>query len=556
MAKSQSTRCCLCVLAFMCISAVICICIILGSRPRHCDFFTHAAVSADSQLCSDVGRDMLLQGGSAVDAAIAALLCTGVVNPQSMGLGGGSIFTIMDNTGKVKVISSRETAPKGVKADLLKGCPTSLTFTTGSEWIGVPGELRGYQQAHRLYGKLPWDKLFEPTIKLAREGFPMPTYLGKFLQYDMVKQLIQSTKLCDLFCHKNKTVFGPGDVLRFSKLAETMEIIAKEGADAFYTGKIGRDLIDDVKAAGGTLSEQDLKAFQVRVSDAWSVQLGEYKMHFPPPPAGGAILSFILQLMHGFGLSPASINGEQKKVTLHRYLEAVKFANGLKRNLGDPFFNSRDMTYMTDKKFTDRIRALIIDGLTHSDSYYNVTPLNDRFGTTHVSVMAADGSAVSVTSTINHMFGSSIYSEKTGIILNNELADFCGKADSVTPGEQPPSSMAPSILQSSSQRTTLVIGGSGGSMITSAMALSIMNHLWFGMSLNESIAEKIVFVNSKNAINFEHGYDNAAIKAMEALRHDVKPYQFFFNVVNAVSKKGHCISAVSDARKVGKSAGY
>ncbi|KAI7793494.1 glutathione hydrolase 5 proenzyme isoform X2 [Triplophysa rosa] len=556
MAKSQSRRCCLCVLAFMCTAAVICICIILRTRQRHCDFFTHAAVSADSQLCSDVGRDMLLQGGSAVDAAIAALLCTGVVNPQSMGLGGGSIFTIMDKTGKVTVISSRETVPKGVKADLLKRCPKSLTFTTGSEWIGVPGELRGYQHAHRLYGKLPWDKLFQPTIKLAREGFPMPTYLGKFLQYEMIKQLIQGTKLCDLFCHKNKTVFGPGDVLRFPKLAETMEIIAKEGADAFYTGKIARDLIDDVKAAGGTLSEEDLKAFQVRVSDAWSVQLGDYKMHFPPPPAGGTILSFILQLMHGFGLSPASINGDQKKVTLHRYLEAAKFANGQKRNLGDPFFNSRDMTYMTDKKFTDRIRALITDGLTHDVSYYNVTPSADHYGTTHVSVMAADGSAVSVTSTINHMFGSSIYSNKTGIILNNELADFCGKADSVTPGEQPPSSMAPSILQSSSQRTTLVMGGSGGSMITTAMALSIMNHLWFGMSLNESIAEKIVFVNSKNAINFERGYDNAAIEAMAALGHVVEQNPYFFNVVNGISKEGHCISAVSDARKVGKSAGY
>ncbi|XP_055063746.2 glutathione hydrolase 5 proenzyme [Misgurnus anguillicaudatus] len=554
MAKSQSRRCCLCILAFVFIAVVICICILLATKQR-CNEFTHAAVSADSQMCSDIGRDMLLQGGSAVDAAIAALLCTGLVNPQSMGLGGGAIFTIMDKTGKVKVISSRETVPKRFKPDLLKDCPKSLTFITGSQWIGVPGELRGYEHVHKLYGQLPWDKLFEPAIKLAREGFRMPEYLGKFLQNKMVKPLIPKSGLCDLFCHKNKTVFGPGDVLRFPKLAESMEIIAKDGADAFYTGQIAKDLIDDVKAAGGTLSLEDLKTFRVRVTDAWSVQLGEYKMHFPPPPAGGAILSFILQLMIGFGLSPASIEGDQKFVTLHRYLEATKFANGQKRNFGDPKFTSRDMTYITNKRFIDSIRALI-DGTTHNASYYNITPSVARFGTTHVSVIAADGTAVSVTSTINHMFGSSIYSPKTGIILNNELADFCDKTDSITPGEQPPSHMAPAILQSSSQQKTLVIGGSGGSLITTAMALSIMNHLWFGMSLNESIAAKIVSVNSLNTISFEPGYDKSAVDAMKALGHNVEFSPYFFNVVNGISKDGQCISAVSDARKNGRAAGY
>ncbi|XP_051973521.1 glutathione hydrolase 5 proenzyme-like isoform X1 [Xyrauchen texanus] len=583
MAKSQSRRCCLCILALVFSVAIICLCIFFANKNR-CEF-SQAAVSADSEMCSDIGRDMLRQGGSAVDGAIAALLCTGLVNPQSMGLGGGAIFTIMDKEGKVKIISSRETVPKGVRADLLNDCPKTLTLTTGSQWIGVPGELRGYEHAHQLYGKLPWAHLFEPTIKLAREGFPMPVYLSRFLQNDIIKMLIQNSPLCELFCHNNKTIFGPGDVLKFPKLAETMEIIAKDGAEAFYTGKIAKNLIQDVQSAGGVLSLEDLKAFQVRVSDAWSVQLGEYKMHFPPPPAGGAILNFILQLMQGFRLSPASIQGDQKTVTLHRYLEAAKFANGQKRNLRDPSFNSRDMTYIKDEKFIDRIRALISDGFTRDASYYNITPSTDHFGTTHVSVMAADGTAVSVTSTINHMFGSSIYSPKTGIILNNELADFCGRADTVTPGEdpllnissyfshvlnflvsfssaiffsgeQPPSSMAPVILQSFSQQKTLVIGGSGGSMITTAMALSIMNHLWFGMSLNKSISAKIVFVDSENIVHFEQGYDKTAIEAIKVLGHNVKDYPFFFNVVNAVSKEGHCLSAISDARKNGRSAGY
>uniref|UniRef100_A0A671KXP0 Gamma-glutamyltransferase 5-like n=1 Tax=Sinocyclocheilus anshuiensis TaxID=1608454 RepID=A0A671KXP0_9TELE len=488
---------------------------------------------------SSVHRDMLLEGGSALDAAIAALLCTSLVNPQSMGLGGGSIFTIMDKTGKVKIISSRETVPKDVRVDLLNKCPKTTPLAPGSHWIGVPGELRGYERAHQLYGKLPWAKLFEPSIKLAREGFPMPDYLTYFLQEKLIKMLINGTELCELF-YKDKT---PRDTLKFPQLAETMETIAKEGADAFYTGKIAKDLIQDVQQRNGVLSLEDLSTFQVRVSDAWSVQLGEYKMHFPPPPAGGAILSFILKLMHGFGLSPASNQGDQKTLTLHRFLEAVKFANGQKHNLKDPYFDSRD--------FIKHIKALITDGSTHNASYYNITPSVDRFGTTHVSVMAADGSAVSVTSTINQMFGSTVYSPKTGIILNNELADFCGRAVSVTPGEQPPSSMAPTILQS--QERTLVIGGSGGSYITTAMALSIMNHLWFGMNLDKSITEKIVYVDSSNKVKFEDGYN----EAMKALGHHVtKNIYPFLNVVNGISKEGQCISAVSDARKRGESAGY
>uniref|UniRef100_A0A8C2A441 Gamma-glutamyltransferase 5a n=1 Tax=Cyprinus carpio TaxID=7962 RepID=A0A8C2A441_CYPCA len=550
MAKSQSRRCCFCILALVCFVVIICICIILATK-RKCAF-THGAVSADSVRCSNIGRDMLLEGGSAVDAAIAALLCTSLVNPQSMGLGGGAIFTIMDKTGKVKIISSRETVPKDVQADLLNKCPKTTPLAPGSHWIGVPGELRGYERAHQLYGKLPWAKLFEPSIKLAREGFPMPAYLAYFLQDRLIKHLINGTELCELFYKDHR----PRDTLKFPRLAETMETIAKEGADAFYTGKIAKDLIKDVQERNGVLSLEDLSTFTVRVSDAWSVQLGEYKMHFPPPPAGGAILSFILKLMHGFGLSPASKQGDQKTLTLHRFLEAVKFANGQKHNLKDPYFSSTDMEYIKDEKFIKHIKALITDGSTHNASYYNITPSVDRFGTTHVSVMAADGSAVSVTSTINQMFGSTVYSPKTGIILNNELADFCGQAVSVTPGEQPPSSMAPTILQS--QEKTLVIGGSGGSYITTAMALSIMNHLWFGMNLNKSITEKIVFVSSSNNVLFENGYNESDIKAMKVLGHKVtdKNIYPFLNVVNGISKEGQCISAVSDARKHGKSAGY
>ncbi|XP_053195939.1 glutathione hydrolase 5 proenzyme isoform X2 [Scomber japonicus] len=549
--------CCFIFLGLVCAVALVCLCVAsLVDRGCSSDTFKRAAVAADSQLCSDIGRNMLKQGGSAVDGAIAALLCTSVVNPQSMGIGGGSIITIRNITGNVKVYNFRETVPQSFKKNLLKDCPTAVPpLTTGSQWIGIPGELRGYEVIHKRYGKLPWAKLFEPTITLAREGFPLPPYLETLLKYGIVKRRVENSSLCKVFCNKNKTVLGKSDVLKMPKLAETMETIAERGADAFYTGQIGHDLIEDIKAAGGTITMEDLRSFKVRVEDAWTVPLGNITMHIPPPPAGGALLAFILKLMKGLPLTPKSLNVDQKIQMYHHYIEAAKFANGQRSSIRDPLFYTKKIAdHLIDPSFINRTREMI-SNRTHDNTYYNVKPSSDNIGTTHVSVLDEDGLAVSATSTINQLFGGAIYSSRTGIILNNELTDFCGRADTVRAGEQPPSSMTPVILETKSGGI-LVIGGSGGSMITSAVALSIINHLWLGMNLKDAIAAPIVFVDSKNNVNFESHFDKKVKDGLEALGHKIGGWTFFLNVVNAVEKENGCIVAASDKRKMGMSAGY
>ncbi|XP_044030192.1 glutathione hydrolase 5 proenzyme [Siniperca chuatsi] len=558
MAKYKPWMVCCFTLLFL-ICAVTLVCVFIASLvDSGCPSgsFKHAAVSADSQRCSEIGRNILQQGGSAVDGAIAALLCTSVVNPQSMGIGGGSIFTIRNKAGNVKVYNFRETVPQSFKTDLLNDCPTTFRLTTGSQWIGVPGELRGYEAVHKQYGKLPWAKLFEPTIRLARGGIPMPQYLGNILHFHIVKDHVEKSSLCEVLCNKNRTVLSKGDILKFPKLAETMEIIAKQGADAFYSGKIGQDLIQDIKAAGGNLKMEDLKSFQVRVEDAWTVSLGNTRMHIPPPPAGGALLAFFLGLMKGFPLTPNSLDGDQKIQTYHHFIEAAKFANGQRRSICDPVFNNRKSAdHLIDPAFIDRIRGMIFSNRTHDNSYYNVKPSSDQVGTTHVSVLDEDGLAVSATSTINQIFGGAIYSPRTGIILNNELSDFCGRGGTMRAGEQPPSSMSPVILESKSGGL-LVIGGSGGSLITSAVAMSIMNYLWLGMNLKDAIAEPLVFVDSRNNVNFEHGFNESVKVGLRALGHKDGDWPYFLNVVNGVEKENGCIVAVSDSRKMGMSAGY
>ncbi|TNN73784.1 Gamma-glutamyltransferase 5 [Liparis tanakae] len=461
---------------------------------------------------------MLQQGGSAVDGAIAALLCTSVVNPQSMGIGGGSIVTIRNKKGKVEVYNFRETVPRSFKSNLLNDCKSSLGLATGSQWIGVPGELRGYEAVHKQYGKLPWAKLFEPTIKLAREGIALPAFLGNLLKFSIVKDHVEKSSLCEVLCNKNKTVLSAGDILKFPKLAETMETIAEQGADAFYTGKIGQDLIRDIEAAGGTLKSEDLKSFQVRVEDAWTVPVGDTKMHFPPPPAGGPLLAFLLSLMKDFPSSPKSLDEDQKIETYHHFIEAAKFTNGQKKSINDPIFNDiKSADHLIDPSFINHVRDMISSNRTHDNSYYdNAKPSRDHVGTTHVSVLDRDGLAVSATSTINHLFGGGIYSPRTGIILNNELGDFCGRADTVR----------------------------------------AVNRLWLGMNLKDAIAAPIVFVDSSNNVNFEPGFNKSVIDGLAALGHKPGNWKYFFNVVNAVEKENGCIVAVSDSRKNGMSAGY
>uniref|UniRef100_A0A8C6NPR8 Glutathione hydrolase n=1 Tax=Nothobranchius furzeri TaxID=105023 RepID=A0A8C6NPR8_NOTFU len=524
------TKCKAFLLLLLALGVFLLVCFIIFKHKKCPGTFSRAAVAADSKKCSEIGRDILKQGGSAVDAAIAALLCTSIINPQSAGIGGGSIFTVMDSSGEVKIINSRETVPSQVEPDLLTSCSKQLI---GSKWIGVPGEIRGYEKAHKLYGKLPWADLFQPTIELARKGFPVPPVQGEYIPYIPDENMTQPLR--KLYSDENGNLLKTGEIVKFEKLANTLEIIAKNGADSFYSGKIAKDLIRDVQEAGGKLTLEDLASYNVTVTDAWIVPIGEYQMYTPPPPAGGFLLSLILNIMTGFQMKSPPRSDDEKTLFYHRYIEAFKFANGLKSHIRDPrFFSDKMAKEITNSDFSSHIRSLISSDRTHDPQYYNTSSYLDSLGTTHVSVLAEDGSAVSVTSTINHIFGSRIYSSSTGVILNNELADFCGRANSFSPGEQPPSSMAPVVLKSQSK--ILLIGASGGSMITTGLASALINHLWFGKSLKEAIASPVVFINSKNAAKFEPGFDEDVIKTLKARGHNHEPPGKFYNVVNAVEK--------------------
>ncbi|XP_072443141.1 glutathione hydrolase 5 proenzyme-like [Chiloscyllium punctatum] len=554
--------CCCCCLVLLGVAAVVSIVtLLLVWRPR-CSghsLYPHAAVAADSDTCSNIGRKILLQGGSAVDSAIAALLCTSLINPQSMGIGGGSIFTIYDaSKGDVTVINAREVAPQKVRPGLLSGCGPYPKPEPGGQWVAVPGELKGYWEAHKRFGKLPWKALFEPSIQLAQKGFQTPKFLKKILDNGFIRRRLNSSTLRSLFYNHTG---HPREIVKNEQLAKTLKIIAEQGPDAFYNGVIGRDLILDLREEAannldGILTLKDLKEYKASIMVPLNVSVGDYVMYFPPLPSKGIILCLILNILKGFKFSVESMKEHQRVQTYHRIIEALKFGNGLLSKPMDSNFNS-NISLLLSNGFAESIRRRI-DDQAHSPDYYNTDhQAPDTYGTSHISVLDRHGNAVSVTSSINHLFGSMILSNRTGIILNNQLADFCGSSLVNIAGTQPPSSMAPTILISQNKKSIMMVGSSGGSMIISAIAQIIMNKLWFGLNMTKAIEKERLYVNSDDVLQFEKQFDKTVIEALKEKSHNVSDSGIKLpSVIQGIFKDQVCIEAVSDDRKFGKSAGY
>ncbi|KAF4070302.1 hypothetical protein AMELA_G00283890 [Ameiurus melas] len=418
----------------------------------HC--YSAAAVAADAGKCSEISRDMLKRGGSAVDAAIAALLCVGLFNVHSMGIGGGHFFIIYNGTtGKVETINAREMAPLKARFDMFGN--NSQLSKKGGLSIAVPGELRGYELAHRRHGRLPWKELFKPSIQLARDGIRVSKALAKAIS-DNQEAIQADPALCKVFCDSNKRILRENNTIKFPCLAYTYKRIAEEGADVFYKGSMAETIVNDIRAAG-----------------------------------------------YNFSASSVSTT-EKTTLTYHRIIEAFRFAFAMRSRLGDPrYLNITDLIHnMTSDYFADDIRSKITDNTTHPESYYGPEYFNpEDYGTAHLSIIAEDGSAVAVTSTINQYFGSKVMSRSTGIIFNDSMDDFSSPNitniygippspnNFIQPGKRPLSSMSPTIVFDKHNKVKMVVGASGGIRITTATALVILNTLFFDYNLMKAVEE-------------------------------------------------------------------
>lgn len=346
--------------------------------------------------CGPIGKDIMEEGGSAVDAIIAVMLCEGVVLPSSIGIGGGFIATIYDRqTGIVESLISREMAPG--KAHMNMFDKDSSLF--GGMSIAIPGEIKGYWAMHQKYGKLPWKRLFEPAIKLCLEGHPLTVFLHKALIRNETDIRTERSFRGIFVDPDTGLLMDIGKTIRQPKLAETLRHIADNGADSLYGGQIGRNLVKDIQERGGIVTLDDLKNYEVKWTDPVKFNFLNYTVYSSPLPGGGAVLSLIMNLIN-------NMLTYDNALLSHRLIESFKHSYGRRPFLGDvdkePHVQST-FEDMTSESFAKELINLVNDNKTESDKVFygaKYTAAEDH-GTASMSVIHPNGDAVSITSTLN-----------------------------------------------------------------------------------------------------------------------------------------------------------
>ncbi|XP_069133127.1 glutathione hydrolase 1 proenzyme-like isoform X2 [Argopecten irradians] len=518
------------------------------------------AVSSDHETCSEIGRNIFTKGGSAVDATIATLLCSGLMSPHSMGIGGGHLMVIYDaETKKTLTINARETAPQALTLELNnKKGPNHNALS-----IGVPGEVMGFWEAHRRYGRLPWKDLFLPTIDLAENGHYLahtPRLCFDYLLREDV-DLSQNTEFCNVYCDDEGKIAPEGAVIKRPQLAKTLRGLADHGPAYLHEGPVADTIAREIQSKGGVITKKDLAEYVPVVEEGMSIDLGDVTLLTMGAPSGGPVLGLILNILQGFNFSADALSSpETYAKTLHIIIEAIKFAFGQRWQLGDPAFvpNIKEIVdEMTSREFADDVRRRLDQHRTHNTSFYtNMSYQAYDHGTAHFSILAPDGSAVAVTSSIDYFYGSTIMSESTGIIWNNQMTDFSmdNPRNQVQPGKRPLSSMTPSIFVDKTGHVRLIIGGAGGMAITPVVAEVSAHVLFMGDSLAKAMRRKRFFHQLENNLLFyEIGFPQDILQSLSLnFGHDINEFGRYMAVLQAIERNPITgqITEFPDERKI------
>jgi gamma-glutamyltranspeptidase/glutathione hydrolase len=485
--------------------------------------YTRQAVAAANPLATDAGHQVLRAGGSALDAAIAVQMVLGLVEPQSSGIGGGAFLLHFDGQ-KMTAHDGRETAPAGARGDMFMDQGKPLAFADAVQSghsVGVPGAVRMLEAAHRQHGRLPWAQLLQPAITLAEQGFRVSPRLHTLLQADAL--LKKDPLALRFFYQADGQAWPVGHMLRNPEYAHVLRGIAQAGSRALHEGPVAQAMVARTAQAPrpGTLSLQDLANYQPRMRDALcfdhTAASRAYRIcGFPPPSSGQIAIGQILGMLgHTTAQGPELAGGMPSPDWLHRYTEASRLAFADRAQyVADPDFvgaPAGDWRSMLAPDYLQK-RSQLIDaqamkaapvgqpgGQTTS---FAPMPTQTEYGTSHISVVDAQGRAVAMTTTIEAAFGSRrmVTTDPTrpgGFLLNNELTDFSlapadaqGRpiANRVEPGKRPRSSMSPTLVFDKTTGQLLMSGGSpGGAAIIHYTAKLLTGTLHWGLNVQQAI---------------------------------------------------------------------
>lgn len=444
---------------------------------------THMIVAAHP-LAAEAGLKMLREGGSAIDAGIAAQMVLNLVEPQSSGIGGGAFMLYWDAAAKTLTsYDGRETAPADATPELFLDESANPLSRPAAMWsglsVGVPGVLAALKLVHDEYGKLPWAALFQPAIALAREGFPVSPRLSKMLNDAGADSFAPSAR--SYFFDAAGRPRPHGFTLKNPELAETFEIIARDGADAFYEGSIATDIAEAVQndpRKPGTLSTEDLANYRAQARQPVCVPYRGREVCGPAPPSsGGVAVGQVLGLVEPFDLGATPFTPEAAHVITEA--ERLAFADRA-RYLADPDFVAVPLRGLLDRDYLasrrdliDQTRALETveagNPPVMPPSAFGRDHTEEKGGTSQISIVDGAGDAFSLTTSIEYAFGARVMVR--GFLLNNQLTDFSflpkdafGQpiANRVEPGKRPRSSMDPTMVFGESGQLDYVLGSPGG----------------------------------------------------------------------------------------------
>ena len=530
--------------------------------------------AAANPLAATAGREILRAGGSAADAAIAIQLVLNLVEPQSSGIGGGAFFVHWDEAGrKVTTLDGRETAPAAAKPDRFMRDGKPMPFreaVVGGRSVGVPGTLKLLEEAHRRWGKLPWADVVAPAVKLAEEGFAISPRLNGLLAGE--KDLPKNALAAAYFYEpdgKPKTV---GTILKNPAFAATLRAVAAQGSEAFYKGQIAEDIVATVTGHPtnpGDITLADLAGYKVEERDPVCGAYRIWRLCGMGPPSSGAVaLQQMLGILEGQDLRRIGQGAD----AAHWFTEAGRLAFADRAlYLADPAFISVPVRGLIDRDYI-RSRAGLVSPERSMGRAKPGDPPHRRAqllapsdgienGTSHISVVDADGNAVAMTTTIEDGFGSRLMT-KGGFLLNNELTDFNfapeedGKpvANRVEPGKRPRSSMAPTLVFDAFGRLHAVVGSPGGSQIIGYVAKTLVALLDWKMDPQQAV-DFGNFGSRNGPTELEKGTEAEAWKAaLEARGHEVRLLEMTSGTQAIVKTPEGFLAAPTAAAKASRSA--
>ena len=532
-------------------------------------------VAAAHPLAAEAGRDMLRQGGSAIDAAIASQLVLNLVEPQSSGIGGGAFLLYWDaDAKKLTSYDGRETAPAAATENLFldaSGKPLNFGDAKSSGIsVGVPGVLRAIAMAHKAHGRLPWAKLFEPAIAHAKNGFAVTPRLNMLLKWLGPERFGPTARA--YFFDAAGQPRPAGYILKNRKFAETLQTIADGGVDAFYRGAIARAVVERVRTAPhlpGAMSEKDLAGYKAKTRPPVCVPYRGYSVcGVGPPSSGGVAVAMVLQLLEPFDLGSAPLGTQ----ALHLIAEAQKLAYADRlRFLGDPDFTTVP-SGLLDPGYIAKRRDLIKPGAVMGNPPAGTPPgiaglrpgqdgSRERPGTSHISIIDQYGNALAMTTTIESAFGSQLMVK--GFLLNNELTDFSFRprdeagalvANRVEGGKRPRSSMSPTIVFDGQGRVWAVLGSPGGSRIILYVLKSLIALIDWQQDAQDAAA-LVNFGARSETFEVEAGVDGAAVAARMTLKsHKVRP-GMMNSGAHILTRRDGMIEGGADPRREGVALG-